>query len=91
MQRDLSWRVGNISLPLYLIRSSRDCLKILLHLWLHVLEILHCRTIVDEFAFKVIKLREVVIQEVLNFILKILGTVRLSIFIQSDGFLHFEI
>ena len=69
MQGDLPWRVGNISLPLNLIRSSRDCLKILLNLWLHVLEILHCSTIIDEFALKVIKLREVIIQEVLNFIL----------------------
>jgi hypothetical protein len=69
MQRNLPWRICNISLPLNLIRSSRDCLKILLHLWLHVLEILHCRTIVYKFALKVIKLREVVIQEILNFIL----------------------
>ncbi len=67
MQRNLPWGVSNISLSLNLTRSSRGCLKILLHLWLHVLEILHCRTIIDEFAFKVIQLREVVIQEILNF------------------------
>lgn len=91
MQRHFPWGVGNVSLPLDLTRSSRDCFKILFHLWLNVLEILYCRTIVDKFALQIIQLRKVIIQKVLNLILKVLGTVFLCIFIKLDGFLHFDI
>lgn len=77
MQRDLPWRVDYISLPLNLTRSRSNCLKILLHLWLHVLEILHSCTIIDELALKIIQFREIVSQEVLYFILQVLGTVSL--------------